>query len=68
MPRHESNRANAILSGSAGVSPAVFGLWPKTFLLEAVGGTPTAATGTVALPKPKRVVAERKFAVPFAII
>jgi prolyl oligopeptidase len=31
--------------GSAGVSPAVFGLWPKTSPRKAAGGTPAAATG-----------------------
>jgi hypothetical protein len=31
--------------GSAGVSPAVFGLWPKTSRLKAAGGTPVVATG-----------------------
>jgi hypothetical protein len=29
--------------------------------LNAVGGTPTAATGTVALPNPKRTVTHGKF-------
>jgi len=28
------SRNDAIASGSAGVSPAVFGLWPKTFCRE----------------------------------
>ena len=37
--------------GSAGVSPAVFGVSPNTFGdWEFVGETPTTATGTVALP------------------
>src|SRR5208283_5446904 len=51
-----------LLSGSAGVPPAVSGLRPKTSRLtrrtiwfagctrKPVGGTPTGATGTVALP------------------
>ncbi len=50
--------------GSVGVAPAVFGVPPKTLrrrnrtrfgdttaAVEPVGGTPTGATGTVALPK-----------------
>jgi len=51
--------------GSAGVSPAVFGLWPKTFALgvqthrmvtpigavRLAGETPARATETVALPQ-----------------
>jgi hypothetical protein len=54
-----------MLWGSAGVSPAVFGLRPKTSPRKAAGGTPAAATGTVALPNPNRMAVARKFVVFF---
>jgi len=53
------NSADNGVTGARGVSPAVFGLRPKTFHLKAAGGTPAAATGTVALPNPKRMAAQR---------
>ena len=58
------SRNHAVKLGSAGVSPAVFGLWPKTLApgvqihpmvtpigaVRLAGGTPARATETVALP------------------
>jgi hypothetical protein len=45
--------------GSAGVSPAVFGLWPKTSPPKAAGGTPAAATETVALPNSEGLATQK---------
>jgi hypothetical protein len=57
--------AGAVIFRSAGVSPAVFGLWPKTSLRNAADETSAAATGTVALPKQGRMFVARNFVVLF---
>ena len=61
----EVSSHDSVVRGSAGVSPAVFGVSPKTlascrlpYLIlglirrRLAGETPARATGTVALPKP----------------
>ena len=58
---HKSNRDGVVLWGARASRPPLSASGRKHSPLNAVGGTPTAATGTVALPNPKRKVAVRKF-------